>query len=140
MEKATGNDDVSLFDPEAYTAGQEFGERRKLPRAKYEVAATLATGGVEGQEFVVYTRDVNSGGSGFVSPVDVGGVEAALLKVATPDGTVRRVRCHVMRARPIGEGWVEGYVEFDEPTAVFSTKRINAAHADQNRKPVFAGA
>ncbi|HEV7298924.1 MAG TPA: PilZ domain-containing protein [Tepidisphaeraceae bacterium] len=114
-------------------------ERRRMPRAKYEVAATLVGTGVDGQEFTLYTRDVNAGGSGFVSPTDLQDIEAATIRIPAPDGGVRHVRCHVRRTREIGEGWVEGYVEFEEPTSVFSTKRINAAHATQPKGPVFAG-
>ena len=115
-------------------------ERRRMPRAKYEVAATLVGMGADGQAFTLYTRDVHAGGSGFVSPTDLDDIEAATITMPTPEGGVRHVRCHVRRTRAIGEGWVEGYVEFDEPTAVFSTKRINAAHAQQQNKPIFVGA
>jgi len=133
------NNDEYLFDPEAFQAGQAFSERRRMPRAAYERTATLMTGGLEGAEFIVYTRDVSSGGTGFVSPVDLSDVENATLKLASPDGRVCHVKCTIKRAREIGEGWVEGYVEFDEPTSVFSTKRINAANP-QKGMPVFAGA
>lgn len=135
----SANNNAFLYDPEAMAAPIYDGpERRLLPRATYEQAVTLATGGIERNEYVLYTRDVNSGGTGFVTPVDIGDLQAATIKIAGPDGQMRHLRCHVKRARDIGEGWVEGYVEFDEPTSVFSTKRINAANAQ--RKQVFAGA
>jgi hypothetical protein len=126
----------SVYEGDDDTIGDE---RRRLPRASYEVAAVLVTPGVDGQEFDLYTRDVNAGGSGFVSPVDIGDVGVATMRIPTPDGTVRHVRCRVKRARAIGEGWVEGYVEFDEPTSVFSTKRIKAANATK-AKSIYVGA
>jgi hypothetical protein len=126
------------------TPAEPAQDRRRLPRARYEVTATLSTEGEEATEFVLYTRDVNSTGSGFIAPVDMFSVGAATnapvtIAIPTPDGQVRHVRCQVQRAREIGEGWVEGYVSFNEPASVFSSKRINAAHAEA-RKPIFAGA
>lgn len=134
----TVKDNEFLFDPESLDAGGggRFGQRRMIPRATYERTATLST---DGDDVVLYTRDANSTGAGFVTPTslyDNGGV--ATIRIPTPDGAVRHMKCHVRRAREIGEGWVEGYVEFDEPTNVFSTKRINAANSQQ-RRPVFAG-
>lgn len=128
----------------AEDAGKSGQERRRLPRAKYEVTATLSTGGEAAGEFVLYTRDVNSVGSGFVAPLDAISADAATkapatIAIPTPDGQVRHVRCQIERTREIGEGWVEGYVSFAEPSSVFSSKRINAANAD-DRKPIFAGA
>jgi hypothetical protein len=133
------NNDEFLIEVQAYEAGHAPVERRRLPRAAYEVAATLATDGVSGTEFILYTRDVNSGGSGFVTPVDISDIKAATLKIPTPDGHVRHLACHVVRARDISEGWVEGYVEFDEPTPLFSTRRIKNLQPPK-AYPIFAGA
>jgi hypothetical protein len=138
VSKIQNNNDF-LIETDSYEASSVPPERRRLPRAAYEVAATLATDGLDGEAFVLYTRDVNSGGSGFVSPGSLGNTQAATLKIPTPDGTVRSLRCHVVRAREIAEGWVEGYVEFDEPTPLFSTKRIKSSQPARTW-PIFADA
>jgi hypothetical protein len=108
-----------------------------MPRAGYQRTATLS---IEGEaDVVLYTRDANCTGAGFVTPANLSGAGAAAsIRIAAPDGRVCHLKCHVRRARAAGEGWIEGYVEFDEPTSVFSTKRIKAANA-QHRKTVFAG-
>ncbi len=133
------------LNPPRFSATVKDDDRRRLARAPYEVTATLSVQGEDGaSEVMLYTRDVNSAGSGFVAPLDVFSAEAATnasatIAIPSPDGEVRHVRCQLKRAREIGDGWVEGYVSFDEPASVFSSKRINSAHAEQ-RKPIFAGA
>ncbi len=134
------------LNPARFSTALKDDERRQLPRAAYEVTATLSVESEDGSssEVMLYTRDVNSAGSGFLAPMDVFSAESATnapatIAIPSPDGEVRHVRCQLKRAREIGDGWVEGYVSFEEPASVFSSKRINAAHAE-GRKPIFAGA
>ena len=111
-------------------------ERRKAPRVKYQVVATLeldgdrpagAQPGPQPAACDLHTRDLDERGAGFMSPHGLTPGQPAVLNLPSPDGTVNRVTCRVSRARPVAEGWFEGYVEFEGGQATkspFSDERI----------------
>ena len=109
-------------------------ERRRAPRVRYQVVATLE---VDGEERTrpggllpenrtdLHTRDLDANNSGFVSPHQLTPGESAILNLPTPTGETRRIECRVRRSRPVAEGLFEGCVEFtggEQP--VFSDRRI----------------
>ena len=98
-------------------------ERRQTQRQAYNRNAVLRVKG-EGKQASVFTRDIHNGASGFVTSADVSNVDGATLYLPGPDGNEIQVQCRVRRARPVGKGWFEGFVEFSTPIALFSETRI----------------
>jgi hypothetical protein len=107
-------------------------ERRKAPRVRYQVVARLELDGERPGDVVepvrdLHTRDLGEAGAGFITPNNVVPGERAVLNLPSADGEVNSVTCRVRRARPIAEGWFEGYVEFEDAraaSALFSEQRI----------------
>lgn len=116
-------------------------ERRRSPRLQYQVRARLELVDEGGQVIdsvaarngsgaavstTVHTRDLDPSGSGFVTREDLSGHDRGVLCLPAPDGNVRRIACHIRRAREVGGGWYEGVAQFDTEQPVFSLTRIRA--------------
>ncbi len=102
-------------------------ERRKAPRLKYQVVATLEPVAIGPDDVRVVTRDADANGTGFVSSAPMAEGSRAVLHLPSPDGEeTQRIECRVRRSRELGNGLFEGSVEFlgDQPR--FSDTRIKA--------------
>jgi hypothetical protein len=108
--------DAGHFSPAA-------AERRALKRHKYRVEGWLRlfTDGPDDSARLVYTRDVNARGLGFITshrlPLGYGG----LIQLPRPDGDgTMTVHCTILRCREAAPGWFEGSIYFnrEQPSLV----------------------
>ena len=104
------------------------GERRQVPRLKYQVVATLEPVAVGPDDVRVVTRDADPKGTGFVSSGPIAEGARAVLHLPAPEGQPdaepQRIECRVRRSREIGNGLFEGSVEFVGEQPQFSDTRI----------------
>ena len=109
-------------------------DRRAVARHKYRVQGWLRlfTDGPDDDARVVYTRDVNARGLGFITshrlPLGYGG----LIELPRLDGNgTTSVHCTLLRCREAAPGWFEGSVYFnrEQPSLVpgRATKRATLA-------------
>lgn len=114
-------------------------ERRRQPRAAYQVRAMLEPldvidGDSEHAAHVVYTRDANESGVGFITdrPEAVG--REAVLSLASPaaEGVALNVRGIILRSREVADGWYEGALLFAHRCGALSPEHIENAR-DRNR-------
>jgi len=114
--------DVILSSLEAASAAHD--NRRKISRMKFRAVATLQLFSDESnsQPWMLYTRDVNSRGIGFICnrrvPLGHGGV----VEVPGPNGEMITANCTVFRCREISSGWFEGAIYFNREQWVFATR------------------
>lgn len=91
------------------------GDRRLLARLPYRVRAELElySAGVDDPPIVLYTRDVDPRGIGFITatrlPLGYGGQ----VRVFAPDGTTPVIACTITRCREAAPGWFEGAIYFN---------------------------
>ena len=62
---------------------------------------------------VVYTRDVNPRGLGFITPDRLPLGHGGLIHLPTPNGETVAVHCTLLRCREAAPGWFEGSVYFN---------------------------
>jgi hypothetical protein len=92
-------------------------DRRKQPRIAYRVKATLKlfADGSDEPARILYTRDVNHRGIGFVTrdrlPLGYGGI----LNLPSPQAPTKMlsIQCTLFRCRPAASGWYEGALQFN---------------------------
>jgi hypothetical protein len=109
----------------ALEAGGWNDDRRKTHRLAYRVKAALGLfadpSGAAAR--VLYTRDADHRGIGFVTrerlPLGYGGI----LRVAHPQDhtNILSIPCTLVRCRPAAQGWYEGAAHFNRDQAVFQT-------------------
>ena len=106
-------------------------ERRKTPRIKYQVVATLESVTTGPDDVRVVTRDASPHGTGFVSSGALAAGSRAVLHVPNPDGSgeAERIECRVSRSNNLGNGLFEGSVEFFGEQPRFSETRIRPTTA-----------
>src|SRR5262245_23520070 len=88
--------------------------RRALRRVPYRVKGELRlfSDCVNGEQRVLYTRDVHARGLGFITqqPLPLG--HGGFVEFAAPDGRPRKIQCTVQRCRETAPGWYDGAVCF----------------------------
>ncbi len=107
--------EVSLLCSALETGQYAATERRARRRRSYRTAAYLQlfADACGAQPVLIYTRDVEPRGVGFVTqrrlPLGYGGI----LEMQAPDGRVLRIHGTIIRCRPASPGWFEGSVSFN---------------------------
>ena len=122
---ATRPADVDLI-LSALDAGRDApaaADRRALKRHKYRVEGWLRlfTDGPGDSARVLYTRDVNARGLGFITPHRLPLGYGGLVELPRPDGSgIMTVHCTILRCREAAPGWFEGSVYFnrEQPSLV----------------------
>ena len=111
------------------TAGWE-NERRQRRRSAYQVTATLRmfADAPAARTRVLYTRDVDHRGIGFITrerlPLGYGG----MLRLASPKTSkTLNIACTLYRCRMAAPGWYEGAVHFNRDQAEFLIDEADAA-------------
>lgn len=90
-------------------------DRREAHRARYQVRAHLHlfSAGADSPPCVLFTRDINPRGMGFITkhrlPLGYGG----LIELPGPDGSIRKLHCTLLRCRQAAPGWYEGSIYFN---------------------------
>lgn len=108
-------DEVSMLCSALETGQHAAAERRTRRRRTYRTAARLRLfSDASGAEpTLVYTRDVDLRGVGFITrrrlPLGYGG----LIELPSPDGRLIRIHGTLIRCRLAAPGWYEGAVSFN---------------------------
>ncbi|HEX8521328.1 MAG TPA: PilZ domain-containing protein [Tepidisphaeraceae bacterium] len=106
----------------ALEAGGATDERRRVQRMKYHVKAELRLFSDQpaADPWVLYTRDVNPKGLGFITshrlPLGYGGK----LILPSPTGQPITIHCTLYRCREAAHGWFEGALYFNREQWTFS--------------------
>ncbi|HMO26771.1 MAG TPA: hypothetical protein PKB10_10920 [Tepidisphaeraceae bacterium] len=107
--------EVELILSAMDAAGPASRDRRLLARLPYRVRAELELYSADPDDppIVLYTRDVDPRGIGFITatrlPLGYGGQ----VRVFAPDGTKPVIACTVTRCREAAPGWFEGAIYFN---------------------------
>lgn len=100
--------------------GQGLNERRGTTRTSYRTQAELKLfSDRDGNDpWVLYTRDMDSRGVGFITrhrlPLGYGG----LVRFVLPDGSELEANCTLLRCREAAPGWFEGALSFNREQAI----------------------
>jgi hypothetical protein len=107
-------------------------ERRTTARAEYRVDAhlrLLPEVDSEGER-VIYTRDIDEWGIGFVTAFAFAPGRKAIVRLQAPSGKELLRRCTVLRCREILPGWFESAVALDDFEALLSCEEVNVYRRD----------
>lgn len=90
-------------------------ERRLVNRISYRVQARLKlfSDGADELPRVLYTRDIDPRGLGFITPHRLPLGYGGLLEIIFPDGRVRNLPATIYRCREAAPGWFEGALHFN---------------------------
>ena len=98
-------------------------ERRSVLRASFRTEATLRlfSDPPDRAPWLLYTRDANDKGLGFITshrlPLGYGG----MLELEAPNGQLVSIQCTLNRCREAAPGWFEGSLHFNRPQPVFAS-------------------
>jgi len=97
-------------------------ERREHNRRPYHVRATLRlfSDPANTPPWLLYTRDVDSKGVGFVTPHRLPLGYGGEIELVLPNGRQVRVDCTLLRCRTAAPGWFEGFLYFNREQFVFA--------------------
>ena len=96
-----------------------FMERRKVPRARYRVEASLV-GTADGTECVLYTRDASAWSLGFITSHVLTPFDHAVVRLVEPSGRMVHIPCLIRRCREFAPGWHQGVLDFDREHGEFA--------------------
>ncbi|HLL90571.1 MAG TPA: hypothetical protein VK324_14820 [Tepidisphaeraceae bacterium] len=102
-------------------------ERRRGPRARYNVAATLEPAeplALKVPPKTLYVRDINRWGAGFIVGLRLNVRSRAVVALAAPGGATLSVRCVVRRCREYAPGWFEGVLDFDAEQPALAAENV----------------
>lgn len=90
-------------------------ERRALTRIPHRVRGRLKlfSDSPDVSHRVIYTRDVQVRGLGFITPHRLPLGHGGFVEFAGPDGRPRHIQCTLHRCREAAPGWYEGAVCFN---------------------------
>jgi hypothetical protein len=96
-------------------------ERREHDRQTYRVRAELRlfSDPAGAQPWVLYTRDVNARGLGFITPHRLPLGYGGWIELITPKGRKTRIHCTLFRCREAVKGWYDGALYFNREQHVF---------------------
>jgi len=96
-------------------------ERRKQPRTRYRAIAMLRLYfDVEGHApRVLYTRNVDSRGLAFLSPLRLPLGYGGSVELPAPDGSQLSASCTIFRCREMINGWHEAALSFNTEQWIF---------------------
>lgn len=90
-------------------------ERRHVDRCSYRVQATLKlfSDAADQPPRVLFTRDINARGLGFITASRLPLGHGGLLDIVSPNGDERTIACTLLRCREAAPGWFEGALYFN---------------------------
>ena len=106
---------VELIISALETGQHQRGEKRGLPRFSYRACGKLRlfSDAPRSTPWVVYTRDVNARGLGFLSPHRLPLGYGGTIELPHPEGGIMTIHCTLLRCREAAPGWYEGAVYFN---------------------------
>ena len=110
-------------------AGGRGAERRKVVRIKYRVRASLRlfAESAGNPPSILYTRDVNERGMGFITPHRLPLGYGGMVELVGPNGQTLQIHCTLFRCREAAPGWFEGSLYFNRPQAAFAAEHFNGS-------------
>jgi hypothetical protein len=109
----------------ALDAGKSGDANRRLgSRLPYRVRAMLKLFSEQHspEPYVLYTRDVDQRGFGFITPNRLPLGYGGEVELFTPRGNKLRVHCTLLRCRQAAPGWFEGAAYFNREQWVFQVE------------------
>lgn len=108
----------------ALDAGKSVDANRRLgSRLPYRVRALLKLfSDQHGEPYVLYTRDVDPRGFGFITPNRLPLGYGGEVELFTPRGNKLRVHCTLLRCREASPGWYEGAAYFNREQWLFQVE------------------
>lgn len=99
-------------------------ERRHRQRLPYRARAELRlfSDAADAAPWVLYTRDVDSRGLGFITPHRLPLGYGGTLALLAPTGRKLRIPCTLFRCRQAVQGWYEGALYFNREQGAFSAE------------------
>lgn len=96
-------------------------ERREHERRAYRVRAELKlfSDPPGAMPWMLYTRDVNARGLGFITPHRLPLGYGGWIELMTPRGRKLRIHCTLFRCREAVKGWFDGALYFNREQHVF---------------------
>jgi hypothetical protein len=112
--------DLILSAMEVASEGQEH-DRRHGVRTSYRVRATLRlfSDPPHVDPWVLYTRDVDRRGLGFITPHRLPLGYGGNLELLSPGGRRLCIPCTLFRCRQAAQGWYEGALYFNREQSAF---------------------
>jgi hypothetical protein len=100
------------------------GDRRLGSRTPYRVRANLRLFSDQpgSDPYVLYTRDVDPRGMGFITPHRLPLGYGGDVELFTPRGNKLRVHCTLLRCRQAAPGWYEGAAYFNREQWLFQVE------------------
>ena len=97
-------------------------EHRQSQRLAYRVRAELRLFADEPQAipWVLYTRDIDPRGVGFITPHRVPLGYGGIVELLTPRGRNAKIECTLYRCREVIPGWYEGALYFNREQWMFT--------------------
>lgn len=95
---------------------------RRTDRVAYRVRATmrLFADAPDTEPWVLYTRDVDPRGLGFITPHRLPLGYGGWVELLTPRGRNSRIACTLYRCRQVIPGWYEGALHFNRDQWMFA--------------------
>jgi hypothetical protein len=96
-------------------------DRRQRYRVAYRVRAELRlfSDPPQSDPSVLYTRDVDPRGIGFITPHRLPLGYGGTIELLAPSGRKLRIECTLFRCRQTVEGWFEGALYFNREQSAF---------------------
>jgi hypothetical protein len=96
-------------------------DRRLSGRMPYRVRGELRlfSDSESAEPWVLFTRDVDVRGCGFITPHRLPLGYGGCVELFTPRGTKVKVECTILRCREAAPGWYEGGLSFNREQWVF---------------------
>lgn len=100
------------------------GESRRSQRLAYRVRAELRlfADGPQAAPWVLYTRDADPRGLGFITPHRLPLGYGGSVELLTPGGRKQRIACTLYRCREVSPGWYEGALYFNREQWMFAAE------------------
>ena len=102
--------------------GTKAADRREHDRRIYRVRAELKlfSDPPGSAPWLLYTRDVNARGLGFITPHRLPLGYGGWVELMTPRGRKMRIHCTLFRCREAVKGWFDGALYFNREQHVFA--------------------
>jgi hypothetical protein len=96
-------------------------DRRRAPRQSYRVKARLRlfSDPPRSAPWVIYTRDIDARGVGFLSPHRLPLGYGGSIDLPDATGAITRINCTLLRCREAAPGWYEGSLYFNREQKTF---------------------
>lgn len=106
----------------AMDAGGHTDEQRTQMRLPYRVRAelTLFSDLSSAEPWVLYTRDADQRGLGFITPHRLPLGYGGWIELLAPGGRKLRIQCTLYRCRQAVQGWYEGALHFNREQSAFA--------------------